>query len=170
MFLARLVNTAKWKKRKVGRQMRIPADGLTNDLRVQEDCLSFWTCDPTEPTSLEHVVLALASARDSIDRLDLVWVDESSIAASRAKIVATPGQTPAHKIKDRHRDVAEFGLNGVSKLAIGIAKAVNGAQTKRWTKAEVQKILIEAARKNALDFHQLKEGIRTKLEAALHPE
>jgi hypothetical protein len=170
VFLARGVTAAKWKKRKVGRQMRVPADGLTNDFRVQDDCLSFWTCDPTQATSLEEVVLALASARDNIDRLDLVWVDQASITTARAKVVETLGETPAYTVRDRHRDVADLGLNGVAKLANGVAKAINGTQTKRWSKAEVQKILVDAAQKKALDVNQLKDGIRSKLEATQKPE
>ena len=169
VFLARSVTAAKWKKRKVGRRTRAPADGLTNDFRVQGDCLSFWTYDPTQASSLEQVVLALASARDNIDRLDLVWVDQATITTARAKVVETLRETPAHTVRDRHRDVADLGLNGVAKLANGVAKAVNGTQTKRWSKAEVQKILVEAARNNALDVGQLKEGIRNKLEATQKP-
>lgn len=163
MFFARMVDHAKWKKRKVGRFTRVPPDGLTNNLRIQNDRLSFWMCDPKQEASLEQVVLALASSRDSIDRLDLVWVDEIDILATKARILEIEGETPAHTIRKQHRDVADLGLNGVIKLAHYIAKAINGNQTKRWSKSQVQKIMVDAVNNNTLDLDQLKEGIRSKL-------
>ena len=164
MFLARSVTAAKWKKRRVGRQTRVPADGLTSDFRVQDDCLSFWACETNEVASLEQVVLALAAARDRIDWLDLVWIDQATITTARAKVVESLGETPAISVREHHRDVTGLGLSGVAKLANGVAKAVNGTQTKRWTRAEVQKILVDAARNRGLDVNQLKEDIRTKLQ------
>jgi hypothetical protein len=53
-FLARSVTTVKWKERDIGGRTAVPAHGITNDIRVTEDRLSFWTCDPSHPPSLEH--------------------------------------------------------------------------------------------------------------------
>ena len=64
-FLARSVTPGKWKARDIGGQTTVPAQGITNDIRVIDDCLSFWTCDPSHPPSLEQVVLALAATRDT---------------------------------------------------------------------------------------------------------
>ncbi len=67
---------------------------ITNDIRVTDDCLSFWTCDPSHLPSLEQVVLALAATRDTVDRLDLVWIEEAAIQKIPLRIVATEGDTP----------------------------------------------------------------------------
>jgi hypothetical protein len=163
VFLARGVNAGKWKKRKIGQVFRVPAEGLTKDFRVEEDCLSFWTCDPTQPSSLDDVVLAVAVTRQTVDRLDLVWLEEEAIIATRAKVVETLGETPARTVRDRHRDVANFGLTGVSKLAHAVAKAVNGTQTKRWTKKQVLEIIDNAVRNNALDLDGLSADIKEKI-------
>jgi hypothetical protein len=119
---------------------------------VTDDCLSFWTCDPSDLPSVEQVVLALAATRDTVDRLDLVWIDEAAIQNIPLRIVATEGDTPAQLLRDRHRDVADIDLTGLYKLAEDVAKAVNGTQTKRWTKAEVRKILKTAAAAKSLNI------------------
>jgi hypothetical protein len=124
-FLARGITAAKWKSRKIGRRNKLPADGLTHDLRVAGDCLSFWTCDPTQPLSLDQVVLALAANRDTVDRLDLVWLPESTFNLIHLKIVQTEGNTPAQALRNRHRDVGDIELTSVYKLATHLAKAVN---------------------------------------------
>jgi hypothetical protein len=163
-----MINVAKWKMRAIGQlpRARVPGEGVTSDLKIENSSLSFWACDPTQSSSLEQVVLALASGRDKLDRLDLVWLDEAAIAKAKARLVESPGDTPAQEIRDRHRDLTDFSLNGVFNLARGIAKAANGGRTKRWTKAEVLKILTDAANTNALDFSQLSEEIRDKIQSA----
>jgi hypothetical protein len=52
------------------------------------------------------------------------------------------------------------------ELAQNVAKAVNGTQTKRWTKAEVRKILKNAAAQNSLDMNGVGERLRSEIEAA----
>lgn len=165
-FLARAVTTAKWKERDIGGHMTIPAQGITNDMRVSNDRLSFWTCDPSHSPSLEQVVLTLAATRDTVDRLDLVWIDEAAIKAIPLRIVTIEGKTPAQSLRDRHRDVAGIDLGAIYKLARDVAKAVNGAQTKRWTRAEVKRILKEAAGKKSLDMDGVGANIRSEIESA----
>jgi hypothetical protein len=165
-FLARSVTTVKWKERDIGGRTAVPAHGITNDIRVTENRLSFWTCDPSHLPSLEQVVLALAATRDTVDRLDLVWIDETAIKNIPLRIVPTEGDTPAQSLRDRHRDVADIDLGAMHELAQNVAKAVNGTQTKRWTKAEVRKILKNAAAQNSLDMNGVGERLRSEIEAA----
>ena len=164
MYLARGINAAKWKKCKIGRQKKVPATGITHDLRVEDNCLSFWTCDPSQASSLEEVVVAFAATRDNVDRLDLVWIDENVSTKANATIVHTPGDTPAVQLRDRHRNVAALGLAAVSRLAHGIANATNGTQTRRWTRSEVLKILTDAASNNQIDVNLLSENIASKIQ------
>jgi hypothetical protein len=112
------------------------------------------------------VVLALAATRDTIDRLDLVWIDETAIKNIPLRIVPTEGDTPAQSLRDRHRDVADIDLGAMHELAQDVAKAVNGTQTKRWTKAEVRRILKNAAAQNSLDMNGVGERLRSEIEAA----
>lgn len=126
-FLARTISTAKWNEREIGGNSTVPANGITSDMRLTDDCLSFWTCDRSQSSSLEQVVLALAAARDTVDRLDLVWLGEASIKNIPLRIVATEGDTPAQALKDRHRDVADIDLGTVYGLAQHVAQAVNGS-------------------------------------------
>jgi hypothetical protein len=118
-FLARSVTTVKWKERDIGGRTAVPAHGITNDIRVTEDCLSLWTCDPSHLPSLEQVALALAATRDTIDRLDLVWIDETAIKNIPLRIVPTEGNTPAQSLRDRHRDVADIDLGAMHQLGAG---------------------------------------------------
>jgi hypothetical protein len=86
VFLARSISTAKWKARSNIAEDEIPADAVTYDMRTTDNMLSFWLYDPGREGSLDDVALALASARDNVQRLDLVWLDQEQVEQIKLKI------------------------------------------------------------------------------------
>ena len=167
-FLARNITTSKWKIQGVGRNRVKPPDGLTNDMRVMDGCLSFWTCDPALTSSLNDIVTAFAATRERVDRVDLAWIEETAITKNKLIISATDSDTPAIKLRFRHRDIKNLSMNRVYNLAREISRAVNKADlySHIWTRKEVLDLLIDAAQRNELNLDLAKEKLVSELRAA----
>ena len=78
MFLARKITRAKWAAKQELSVGEIPADAVTVDLRTQDNALSFWRCPNDTDRDVEEAALAIAAARKRVDRLDIVWLTDST--------------------------------------------------------------------------------------------
>ncbi len=165
-LLARLISAQKWRSRVNIAESEIPADAVTSDLRTASNCLSFWACDTGAPDTVENVVVALASARDTVQRLDLVWLDEDHVRSANLKVEETSGDTPAKPLAGTHRDVIGIDLLRLVALSQLIDQAVKGNQTRRFTEREVASLLARAVRDKIIDASGLKPGIARRLTPA----
>lgn len=163
IFLARSVSTAKWRARLHIAEHEIPADAVTSDMRTGDNTLSFWLYDPDKDGSLDDVALALASVRDHIQRLDLVWLEHQQIEQMNLKIAATPGDTPARHLQQNHRDVVGIDVARLADLARGVADAVSNNQTRRFTERQIQQLLHKAAEENLIARSELKQSVVARI-------
>jgi hypothetical protein len=164
LFLARSISTAKWKGRTYIAGNEIPADAVTYDMRTMDNTLSFWLYDPGKEGSLDDVALALASARDNIQRLDLVWLDHKQVEQMNLKIDSTRGETPAKHLQHNHRDVVGIDLVRLVDLARSVANAVTNNQTKRFTERQIHELLSKAAQDNLISSNDLKRSIAERIQ------
>jgi hypothetical protein len=158
-FLARSISLQKWQARTHILDHQIPADGVTYDLRTTGNILSFWACDPTEPASLDEVALALASTRDRVQRVDLVWVDEDEVKRVNVTIQEDKGNTPARHLAEKHRHVVGIDLLRLVRLSRNLAHALKNDQYKRFTLQEIKKLLADAVDKGTISAADLKPEI-----------
>lgn len=164
-MLARKISLAKWKNPEWGAE--IPADAVTGDLRTWGNTLSFWTIAAPSQDELEEVVLALASAADRIDKIDLTWIDRDVLASEGIDLEATPGATPVEALRGRHIDLARLDLGRPSRVATLVSQAVTGDHHRRWTKNEVLRILVAAARRQDFDPAKLTGTVQKEVLGAL---
>lgn len=164
-MLARKISLAKWKNPEWGAE--IPADAVTGDLRTSGNALSFWTIGTPTRGELEQVVLALASTADRIDKIDLTWVDRDTLASEGIDLEATPGETPVEALRGRHVDLARLDLGRLGRVATLVSQAVAGNQHQRWTKNEVLRILVAAARRQDFDPAKLTRAVQEEVLGAL---
>lgn len=167
MFLARSISAQKWQSHNNIGKRQISADAVTYDMRTTDNCLSFWLCDPSSESSLEDVALALASTRESVDRLDLVWLAEEQVKGMRVRIDEVSGETPAKQLNNKHRDIAGIDVWRLARLGRGIATAVKATQWKRFTKKEVLEILLKAVKGGLIALSDLGEPLAGKIQQAL---
>lgn len=163
-FLAWSISTAKWRARTNIAENEISADAVTYDMRTTDNTLSFWLYDPTKEGSLEDVALALASVRDNIQRLDLVWVDQQQVEQINLRIETTRGETPARYLQVNHRDVVGIDLSRLVALARNVANAISNNQTRRFTEREVQTILCDAAKNKLIATDDLKKSVAERMD------
>ena len=163
-MLARKIALAKWKSQ-VGSE--IPADAVTGDLRTNGNALSFWSVASPSREDFASVVLALASAADRVDKLDLTWIHRASLTQVGILVEATEGRTPVESLKKLHFDVAKLDLKRLGRVAELISDAIAGDRHYRWSKKEVLQILAKAATAGELDPAQLSEGVQAEVLALL---
>ncbi len=140
---------------------------MTGDLRTRDNKLSYWTLASPTPGELEGVVLALASAADRIDKIDLAWVDRAAVIRAGITIEVTPGATPVEALRSRHVDLTRLDLQRLGQVAGLVSSAVARDQWHRWSKREVLAILVEAARRNDLDPVKLPPAVQEEVLATL---
>ena len=133
-------------------------------MRTSDNTLSFWLYDSDKNGSFEDVALALAATRDTVQRLDLVWVDEEQVKKMELSIRSAKGQTPAKHLQDSHRDVVGVDLTRLVRLARTVAKAVSNNQMKRFTEKQIGDFLAKAARDKLISTEDFKKSIAKKIE------
>jgi hypothetical protein len=163
----RMIARAKWEQSADLREGEIAADAVTGDLRTTQNGLSFWRCPAIEATDLERAALAMAAARDRLDRLDVVHLDEDRIRASGLQTRATPGNTPVSSLRSWHIDVDALDLVRLGTIAAMIAMAHRTNAVLKLSRLEVLAILVRAVRDGLLSTDALRGDLKTKVEAAL---
>ncbi len=165
MKIARNISRAKWTPSRPLNDDEIPADGLA-DLKTKDNCLSYWRCGDGEPENIKNIALALASARERLAKLDMVWLDESDVQSLDVEITQTEGKTPAAKHRDQHVDVGRLDLRRICNLAELTAEAIGKKRFKRFGPKEIKTMLAKAVNSGEISLDELDE----KLKADVHKE
>lgn len=120
MYLARKITRAKWEPKPELSADEISADAITSDLRTQDNSLSFWQCGIGEQDELEEAALAIAAGRDSIDRLDIIWLGDDELRGHGQTLKNTEGRTPAIELSKLHFDVCRLVTFDLVKLPVAL--------------------------------------------------
>jgi hypothetical protein len=164
-MLARKISLAKWKNPEWGAE--VPADAVTGDLRTSDNTLSFWSIESSSREELELVVLALGSAADRIDKVDLTWVDRDKLASQGISLVPSDGNTPVESLKRRHVDLARLDLGRLGRVATLVSDSVLADQHRRWSQNEVLRLLVTAVKSGSLDPAKLAAPVKQEVLAGL---
>ena len=163
MFLARKIKRRKWKAAKGLAIGEIPADTVTSDLRTQANVLSFWQCPSESDEDVEAVVLAIATARDHFEELDVVWLDYEELQADGQTLQNTKGFTPIKDMVDMHVDVSRLDYLRLGKVAERIAASLEMGRFRTISKARVKALIQGAIEQDRVNL----DGVNAKLRARL---
>lgn len=163
MFLSRKISRAKWAVASELSEGEIPADAVTADLRTQQNSLSFWRCSTDSDRDVEEAALAIASAGDRIDRLDIVWVDYEDLQSDNHAMADTEGRTPITDMVVKHVDVSRLDYVRLGMVARRVAGAIEASRCRRLTRRRVKALIEEAVLQGRVDPDALGEGIRAEL-------
>ncbi len=171
MFLARKITRAKWSSKTGLATDEIPADAVTADLRTKENALSFWRCGTEADRQVEEAALAIAAARNRVDKLDVVWVSDEDLRADGQKLRDTEGQTPVLGLVEHHVDIQNLDYVRLGRVANRIVAAIDGKQCRRLAKGKVLKLLAAAVNERRVDLDNLNEKVRSEIRKSLktHP-
>ena len=169
MLLARKVNLAKWQKHQGLSLQEIPADAITNDLRTKSNTLSFWECiDPSGTDDCpKDAALAIAASGQHIEGIDIIWFSSDVLEKSGQTLNHTAGDTPVTDMINRHVDACH--LDGVRLLQIAdqITGAIQSKKRHRFTKKQVETLLVEAVRQNRVNIIDLKTNVQEKVVVSI---
>jgi hypothetical protein len=163
-FLARSASPQKWKSETAALAGKVPADAVFADMRTIDNRISFWACDPSQESSLKQTVLAVATAKDHVQRVDLVWISEEELAKIDIATEATLGETPAKSLATGHRDLVDLDLEKLYGLSKTFASAMVNKQTRRFTEAQVREIILKGVEDGIVSAQDLKKSVADKIK------
>ena len=163
MFLARKITRAKWGPNRELSTDEISADAITSDLRTQDNSLSFWQCGIAEPVKLEEAALAIAAARNSVDRLDIIWLADDELQDDGQTLKITQGRTPVIELAKLHVDVCRLDYIRLGKIARSIVGAIKEKRCQRLTKTRVKMLLTTAVGQGRIDIDDLEDKVQIEV-------
>jgi hypothetical protein len=158
--LLRTVTKPKWEAPDWMAAGDVPADALT-DLRADHNELSVWCVEPDDSASLSEVLAALASRRQTLDKLDYTLLDEAILPTIPIKCVKTDGCTP-HSTANvgLHRDLIELTAQKIVRIAVEMMPLARI----RVPQKEVRRLLRDALERGVLDRARIDPHLLGELE------
>ena len=145
------------------RSPEISGDAVTADLRTKDNALSFWECGDAASDELERVALALATAGDRLDKVELAWTPVEELESADVKLQKTPGRTLVTNMIECHVDACEVDLERLCSIATSVSESLDKDRYHRFTKAQVRAMIKSAIANGALDSSGLPEKIQAEL-------
>ena len=163
-YLVRKITRAKWEPGEDLARDEIPADAVTADLRTNGNVLSFWQLDmPSKDSEICRIALALATAAERVDRMDLTWIDKNRLSGQGITLKPSPGRTPVESLRGNHVDVTKLDLDRLCRIAGWIADALARQQHKRFTKRELVFLIVEAVREGIVSLDDLAPKVKEEI-------
>lgn len=97
----------------------ISADPITADLRTSSNNLSIWKISDLNEENLNHCILALATARQKIERMDIIAISETELEKNGFVVKHSPdhAKTAYKDFKENHYDIVELDYNKLGTFA-----------------------------------------------------
>ena len=167
MMLARGITRFKWEKGERLAAGELPADAVTGDLRTRDNRLSFWRCAQNGQDRFEDAAMAIAAARDDLDKVEIVLVDDEELREDGQTLEDSGGNTPVSEMVERHVDVCRLDHVRLGRVARRVARAIRRDDDRRFTRARVRRLLASGVRSNRLELADLREKLRSEVHKSL---
>jgi len=165
--LARKITRAKWEPKQGLRTDEIAADAVTADLRTTGNTLSFWRCSSSSADDLRTAFLAMASSAESLERIDIIYLEENSVHDSGLATKNTPGNTPVESLRNHHVNVEQLDLARLGTVARMVAAAHRSKSYRTMNKSDVVRVLAEAVDHGLVNLSNLKDKVKRAVDTAL---
>jgi hypothetical protein len=161
-LLLRVISRAKWATTPAWMKAGdAPAD-ILSDLRAENNQLSVWSVEP-DRSNLDSVVVAIASSRLRLDKLDYALFDEHVLPPLAIRCVRSEGRTPHPRANGAmHRDLTELTVQKVASLA----HALMPAERVRIPEGRIRLMLVGAIQSDAIERGRIDPDLLTALEGA----
>lgn len=168
MFLVRSIRRSKWPVKIEVTLDEIPADAITGDLRTSDNSLSFWHCDSSDNDDIEDAVLAISSGRDSVQKVELIWLSRPELESAGQDLAQTDGSTPVADLVDSHVDVRSLDYQRLGGLAHLVISAIASDQYLLITRNQVRRILANAVLEDRVTLSDLNTKIQVEVQEFLN--
>ena len=163
MYFARKITYSKWKSADRSLPDEQFLGPLESDLVVHDGKLSIWACGDADAPELEDVVLALATAKDRLDKVDLAWVSNTQLEALDLEWEFSEGRTAVVGIKNLH--VTLKGLDRPKRAAFArvVKTSIDQGRWKRYRKHNVREIVLRALNSGRFTHRDVDERLADEL-------
>lgn len=157
----RKINRAKWREEDIVKGAEIPADGITNCLRTQQNNLSVWEIKSED--EIENAVLAIISGQVHLETFDIVLLNPEYLEQNGIKFIPSEGNTAAKMPKDMHFHMVGLTYEKLGIVAYHIVEKFKEKKVFRYNIKELKDILNNAINEKRVDMNILSEYIKNKL-------
>ena len=151
MHFARKIRRSKWELASASLSAHETFEMVASDLNAIDSALSFWECGEALEADLADVVIALATAKGTPEKIDLVWISEESLRQCGIDWSYTEGRTPVAELRRLHITLRDLNEEKLISLASAMKAAYEAGQTARFTRSQVRSILHSAEESGRLD-------------------
>lgn len=162
-YLVRMISLAKWD----GYQLSddVDADAITSCMRTTKNTLSVWYVNSDSDQELEKVVLALASLRESIDKMEIVLIDCEDINKYDLDIIDTDGNSHIDSVNKSHKDICGLKYSTLEHVKNTILHSLRNNKRRGFSKKQIKEILLKAVYfDGTLDLNRIHKKLRTEIE------
>lgn len=173
--LVRKINKAKWFQVDIKTSKDVSADAITLCLKTNQNCLSVWRIE--SETELDEAILAIVSAQDRLEAIDIVVLDESEILKNNIEIENTPGFTPVSDLINHHRDLKNLTLSKLKNISNLIVDYLLMDEDRdkdkfplskvRLTKRQTLDVLKKGIERGMLKIEDLRDSVKQEVSKSL---
>lgn len=160
-YLVRKVEAAKWRQNPITEGAEVSADAITNCMKTKRNSISVW--EIAEEASINEAILAIVSASDHIDTIDVALLPLQSVIDAGITLQSTPGITPVPELVNSHRDISELNYHSLGIIKDIIVDQFKMDRVTRYTKKQLKTLILEAVDSNRLDRTLLKADVRKEI-------
>jgi len=160
-LLVRKIDKSKWLQNDILRGEDVSADAITICMKTTRNTLSTWRID--NEAQLDDAVLAIVSAHQHLDTIDVVWMSQDQLREEGIDIKDVPGVTPIVDLVDNHVDIVDLTYKSLGKVAYCIVKCFSKNSVKRYTRTNLKKLLRTAIKSGRLEADRIASSISDKL-------
>lgn len=164
-LILRLIRQHRWDRPQGGGWLGdddVPADPMADFANTTENRLSVWMVDD-QKTNLNQIVVAMATNRDKLDKLDYVLFPRAYLDAAEIAWEDDHGDTPDDEANTWHRNLVELSADKVVALTKMVWK--RDKEQERIAKADVRARIVDAVLEDRIPLGKLSR----KLLAAIEP-
>jgi len=160
-LLVRKIQRSKWGDCAENSDVPVNADALTNCLKTTGDTLSVWFAQ--DDSDLDSAKIALIGTMSKLEKIDIIVLDESELAANDVVLAETPGITLAKPLVDRHRDLARLSVIEMMKVSSIIQRKLVEGETERIGKPELLRLFKKAIDNGLIVKSELSDDLQKAL-------
>jgi hypothetical protein len=112
---------------------------------------------------MDDVVTAIASAGDTLGRVDVVWLPIEDLKDDALVVLPSEAFTPFEAMARFHFDAEFLTYVDLGSIGTAICAAISAGRFRRYSKAEVKRLLLTAVLEGRLDRKRLSDSLRSRL-------
>ena len=167
-YLVRKISRAKWQEVAddgFDNPFDVSLHTITSDLKSSQNTLSVWEVETENSDSLRNAILAITSAGDRLDTIDIIWINKDAIIAKGISCVYTPGDTRIESLVETHIDLSGLNYYSLGLVAESIIETIDSNRIQRYRRAQLKEIINNAINEGVCSRSDFDERIVQYLDS-----